>query len=449
MTLFPFRSGRPLEIAVIGTGIAGMSAAWLLNQRHQVTVYEREKRVGGHSHTVDVPSAQGATAVDTGFIVYNELNYPNLTALFRHLRVPTKPSEMSFAASLDDGDLEYAGTNLNGLLGQRRNAFRPRFWRIMADLSRFYREAPQFLTDGRREDISLDAYLRQEGYGDAFINDHLLPMGAAIWSTTAPAMRDYPAAAFIRFFDSHGLLRLGNRPQWRTVDGGSREYVQRLTEPYSARIRFGGARAVRRMVTKVAVEDNAGATDIYDHVVMAVHADEALRLLTDADSLDRRLLGAWRYTANRAVLHRDPALMPKRRSVWSSWNFISSANGAAGRRACVTYWMNRLQSLDPAEPLFVTLNPIREPAPGTVIREFNYTHPVFNGDALATQGGLWSMQGRRQTWFCGSYFGYGFHEDALQSGLEVAERLGDLRRPWSVANESGRITVLSQQPVMA
>lgn len=449
MNQFSFPAERRLKIAVIGTGIAGMSAAWLLNQRHRVTVYEREGRIGGHSNTVDAPSARGATPVDTGFIVYNERNYPNLSALFRHLGVPTKESEMSFAASLDDGGLEYSGTDLNGLLGQRRNIFSPRFWRMVTDLLRFYREAPQFLAEGRQAEISLDAYLRRKGYGDAFIDDHLLPMGAAIWSTTAPEIRAYPAAAFIRFLDSHGLLNLRNRPQWRTVDGGSREYVKRLTEPYRERIRFGGARAVRRMVAKVAVEDNAGAMEVYDHVVIAVHADEALRLLADADPLDKRLLGTWRYTSNRAVLHRDPTLMPKRRAVWSSWNFISSANGATGRNACVTYWMNRLQSLDAAEPLFVTLNPVREPAPETIIREFAYTHPFFDRAALAAQGELWSLQGRRKTWFCGSYFGYGFHEDALQSGLAVAEQLGGLRRPWKVANESGRIMVQPRQPVAA
>ncbi len=432
---------RPLNVAVIGTGIAGMSAAWLLNQKHRVTVYEKNGRIGGHSNTVDVSSPHGATPVDTGFIVYNERNYPNLTALFKYLDVPTKDSEMSFAASLDDGGLEYAGTDLNGLLGQRGNIVRPRFWRMVADLLRFYREAPRLLDDPSQEDINLGDYLRNEKYSDCFINDHLLPMGAAIWSTTALEMKAYPAAAFIRFCDSHGLLTLTDRPQWRTVDGGSREYVNRLTDPYRHRIRFNGVRGLRRTANEVLVEDHRGVVESYDHVVVAAHADEAFQMLSDADPQERKLLGGWRYTNNRAVLHRDPSLMPKRRRVWSSWNFIGGRPEDDGRKLFVTYWMNRLQSLDPGDPLFVTLNPVREPVPGTVVRDIEYAHPHFDSAAMASQRNLWSLQGHRRTWYCGSYFGYGFHEDALQSGLAVAEQLGGQKRPWNVAGENNRIHI--------
>jgi predicted NAD/FAD-binding protein len=279
-------------------------------------------------------------------------------------------------------------------------------------------------------------------------------MGAAIWSTTAAEMKAYPAAAFIRFFKSHGLLTLTDRPQWRTVDGGSREYVTRLTAPYRDRIRHGGVRRIHRQPNGVLVEDNQGNLDFFDQVVIAAHADEALAMLADADPQEECLLGTWRYTANRAVLHRDPSLMPKRRRVWSSWNFIGdrrdgSGRDGDGRPLCVTYWMNRLQSLDPRDPLFVTLNPVREPAAGAVIREFDYSHPFYDRAALATQRDLWSLQGRRRTWFCGSYFGYGFHEDALQSGLAVAEQLGGVRRPWTVAGESDRITVHTDRLVAA
>ena len=436
----------PLRIAVVGTGIAGMSAAWLLNQAHQITVYEKSDRIGGHSNTVDAPAPRGGTtgggsAVDTGFIVYNERNYPNLTALFAHLGVATQDSEMSFAASLEDGGLEYAGTDLNGLLGQRRNLLRPRFWRMMTDLLRFYREAPRLLEEPAAESLSLGSYLDREGYAESFAEDHLLPMGAAIWSTTAAEMRDYPAAAFVRFFQSHGLISLTDRPQWRTVAGGSREYVKRLTAGYRERIRHVGVRGIRREPKHVLIEDQNGRIEGYDHVVIAAHADEACGLLVDADPAESRLLGPWRYTANRAVLHRDPSLMPKRRRVWSSWNFIGDRASPGDQRLCVTYWMNRLQSLDPSEPLFVTLNPIREPAPGTVIQAFDYSHPYFDRAALASQAQLWTLQGHRRTWYCGSYFGFGFHEDALQSGLAVAEQLGGLRRPWRVAEESGRIPI--------
>jgi len=432
---------RRLNIAVIGTGIAGMSAAWLLNRGHRITVYERSGRIGGHSNTVDALTERSITPVDTGFIVYNELNYPNLTALFDHLGVRTKESDMSFAASLDGGAMEYSGTDLNGLLGQRINLVRPRFWRMVADLLRFYREAPSLLNEPGCEELSLADYLRRGNYSDSFANDHLLPMGAAVWSTTAREMRDYPAAAFIRFFQHHGLLQLKDRPQWRTVDGGSRHYVKRLVESYRNQIRFGGARSVRRMGSKVIVVDHQGNSEIYDHVVIATHADEAYRLLADPDPLERRLLGGWRYTNNRAVLHSDNSLMPRRRRVWSSWNFIGEQRESGGN-LCVTYWMNRLQSLGPTDPLFVTLNPVHEPAPGTILREFDYTHPYFDRAALAAQKELWSLQGRRGTWYCGSYFGYGFHEDALQSGLAVAEQLGGLRRPWRVEGESGRINLL-------
>ncbi len=431
-----------LDIAVIGTGIAGMAAAWLLSKRHRLTVYENQPRLGGHSNTVDAPAGDGAIAVDTGFIVYNAPSYPNLVALLDHLGVPTKDSVMSFAVSLDDGALEYSGTDLNGLLGQRLNALRPRFWRMVADLLRFYREAPSVLSELEAERLSLGDYLARERYSEAFVNDHLLPMGAAIWSTTAPEMKAYPAASFIRFFVSHGLLLLRGRPTWRTVEGGSREYIRRLTAPYSDRIRIGvGARAVRRSGAGVLVEDSGGTVARYDHAIIAAHADEALDMLADADGMERDTLGCFRYTENRAVLHSDAALMPRRRRTWSSWNYIGSRAPDGDARLSVTYWMNSLQSLDSRYPLFVTLNPVREPRADKVIREMVYHHPYYDGRALAAQRDLWRLQGRRRTWFCGSYFGYGFHEDALQSGLAVAEALGGVRRPWRVADESGRIRI--------
>lgn len=433
----------PLDIAVVGTGIAGMSAAWLLAQRHTVTVYEREARPGGHSNTVEVSTGRGPVAVDTGFIVYNERNYPNLTALLAHLDVSTAESDMSFAASLRGGAMEYAGTDLNGLLGQRVNILRPRFWRIMRDLFRFYRDAPALLSEEGGEGLSLSAYLDREGYGAAFIEDHLLPMGAAIWSTTAEAMRAYPAIAFVRFFVSHGLLNLRDRPQWRTVVGGSREYVRRLTAPYVDRIEYASVRRIARYRDGVTVMDQNGRLRRFDHVVVAAHADQAFSMLGDADPMEQSLLGAWRYTPNRAVLHRDPSLMPKRRRVWSSWNFIDGTE----EKLCVTYWMNKLQPLDTEEQIFVTLNPMREPAAGTTIREFIYEHPYFDAAALASQRQLWALQGRNRTWFCGSYFGAGFHEDALQSGLAVAEQLGGVSRPWKVADENGRIGLAPGQPL--
>ena len=310
---------------------------------------------------------------------------------------------------------------------------------MLRDLLRFYREAPNLLTDRNNGDLSLGDYLRRGRYGAAFIEMHLLPMGAAIWSTTARQMEDYPVRSFVRFFVNHGLVNLKNRPAWRTVDGGSRQYVKRLTASYCDKIRFGGARAISRLPNGVVVEDRNGNVEAYDHVVVATHADEALQLLRDADAVEQQLLGAWRYTQNQAFLHSDPSLMPRRQKVWSSWNFIGGIAADLDRKLCVTYWMNRLQNLDPASPLFVTLNPVHKPRPATVMRTFEYAHPLFDGAALATQEQLWSLQGHRHTWFCGSYFGAGFHEDALQSALAVAEQLGGLARPWQVANANGRI----------
>lgn len=442
-----FASQRRLKIAVIGTGIAGMSAAWLLNQGHDVTVFETNDRPGGHSNTVDAALEDVPVPVDTGFIVYNERNYPNLTALFDHLGVETAASNMSFAASLDQGRLEYAGSDLNSLLGQRRNILRPRFWRMVRELLRFYREAPDALADDDIDSMSLDEYLAANGYSEAFVTDHLLPMGAAIWSTTAREMRAYPAGAFIRFFQSHGLLSIKDRPAWRTVRGGSRAYVEKLIAPYRNRIRYTGVRAVLREPGGVVIVDETGSRHRFDHAVIATHADEAFSLLDRPTGRERALLGCWRYTQNRAVLHTDASLMPRRRRVWSSWNFLGSRSETDGQALCVSYWMNRLQPLDTETDVFVTLNPLHEPDRDTVLGEFSYSHPFFNRAALASQKDLWSLQGQDRVWFCGSYFGYGFHEDALQSGLAVAELLGGMRRPWTVAQESGRISLTNTSPV--
>lgn len=425
-----------MDIAVVGSGVAGLSAAWLLSTRHRVTLYESASRPGGHSNTVDV----GGVAVDTGFIVYNENTYPNLTALFAHLGVHTKASEMSFAVSLDGGELEYAGTDLNGLFAQRKNLLRPRFWSMLRDLRRFYREAPA-LARTLSPDVNLGQFLDAGDYGEAFQRDHLLPMAAAIWSASAETLRDYPALHFIRFCDNHGLLRFTNRPVWRTVDGGSREYVKKLAATVQERWFGRAARSIRRDADSVVIRTGDGSERRYDHVVLACHADQALALLDHPTAAEHSLLSRFSYTLNRAVLHGDARLMPKRRAVWASWNYLADRKdaGRGDTDLHVTYWMNRLQGLADAPPLFLTLNPAAEPE--TILHEEFYHHPGFDTAAMQAQESLWSLQGRQRTWFCGGYFGAGFHEDGLQSGLAVAEQLGGVRRPWTVPNENGRITV--------
>jgi len=434
-----FESAPPKRIAIIGSGISGLSAAWLLSKRHRVTLYEKDDRLGGHTHTVDVDVGETRIPVDTGFIVYNVVNYPNLVEFLKYLDVETTSTEMSFSVSVGEGAFEYAGSDLWGLIAQKRNLLRPRFYRMVSDLRRFYSEAPTVLGEGA-EHQTLGDYLREQEYGETFVNDHLIPMGAAIWSTPANKMLDYPVKSFVKFCENHGLLRLRGRPTWRTVIGGARKYVERIREELTGPVRVAReACLVTRRPDGVIVRDNSGHIEIFDDVVIAAHADQALRLLADPDPRERALLGAFAYQQNRAVLHSDPALMPRRRGAWASWNYLTPRCEGNSDGLSVTYWMNRLQPIGSSKQIFVTLNPYREPVPGTILKEVEYSHPIFDRRSEQAQKDLWSLQGRRNTWFCGAYFGWGFHEDGLQSGLAVAEDLGGLRRPWIVDNESYRI----------
>jgi predicted NAD/FAD-binding protein len=426
---------RRQRLAVIGSGVAGLSCAWALAHRHDVVLYEADKRLGGHANTIDLVLHGRDIAVDAGFIVYNEPTYPNLTALFAELGVETAPTDMSFAVSIDRGAYEYAGKDLPGLFAQPENIFKARFWSMIGDLLRFYRRAPRDLAT--MGDISLDDYLRRGGYGQPFIRDHLYPMAAAIWSTPAADIGAYPAASFIRFCENHGLLKLVGRPIWRTVVGGSRHYVDRLEERIGE-IRLGAPVVrVARRPQGVDVQDSQGGVDVFDQVVIAAHADRALAMLEAPSAAEREILGAFGYADNTAFLHSDASLMPRRKAAWASWNYLAETGDQES--LAVTYWMNRLQPLGDAPDLFITLNPPRPPRADALHAREDYRHPQFNLAALAAQKRLWSLQGADRVWYCGAYFGAGFHEDGLQAGLAVAEQLGGQKRPWVADQESGRI----------
>jgi len=435
-----------LSVAVVGGGIAGLSAAWLLSEKHDVTLFEADPRIGGHANTAEAPGHHGPVPVDTGFIVYNEGNYPNFTALLKHLGVPSLNADMSLSVSLDDGDFEYSSYGALGVFAQKRNLFSARFWGMLRDITRFYRHAPKDLARLETPLTSLEAYLEEKGYCQAFRDDHLLPQAAAIWSTPLKEIGQYPAASLIRFFLNHGMMSIVGRGLWRTVKGGSREYVEKLTAAFRGEVRKGVRVAgVRRDANGAEVRLAGGGRERFDQVVIATHGDTALGLLEDPTPEEKRLLGCFRYSRNLVALHTDPVLMPKRRRAWCSWNHIGHRN-APGEGA-VSYWMNRLQSLKDAPDLFVTLNPNKEIAADKLIRTEIYEHPLFDAGAIAAQTEFWDIQGVRRTWFCGSYLGHGFHEDALQSGLAVAEQLGGVRRPWTVADENGRIHV--REPLLA
>jgi predicted NAD/FAD-binding protein len=424
------------RIAVIGTGISGLSAAYFLDRRHDVTVYEKEARLGGHSRTVEIVQDGRRIAVDTGFIVFNARNYPNLTALFRTLGVATRDSDMSFALTVADGWLEWGAKDLNAILAQRRNLLRPQFHKLFADVMRFNAKAQAEVA--RFPHLTVAGLIRSLNLGDWFRRHYLLPMAGAIWSCPPSRILDYPAATLVRFFANHNLLSLRGQPQWRTVEGGAKVYVEKLAQALGGRIRKGcGVAAVTRTARGARIVDTDGSVAFYDDVVFACHSDQALALLRDATPDERAALGAIRYQPNLAVLHKDARFMPKRKACWASWVYNSSGEGDAPA-VSVTYWMNSLQGIDKRVPLFVTLNPAREIGPGDVYDACRFAHPVLDVNAMRAQAALETMQGRAHTWFCGAYLGHGFHEDGLASAMRVAERLG-APAPWACAAPSRQV----------
>lgn len=412
------------SLAVIGSGISGMAAAYLLHQHYDVTLFEQHARPGGHSRTKTITYNGQEIAVDTGFIVFNHPTYPHLTAMFDHLGVATEKSDMSFGFSERGGAFEWGASGLNAVFGQRSNLLKPGFYKVIADVKRFFRDAPAAAE--ANPTLSLGALLKKLNMGDAFRHRFIIPMGAAIWSCPAQAMLDFPALTFVRFFKNHGLLSLDGQHQWYTVTGGSQRYVEKLLAPLQGRIRLNAA--VARLTPEGErwhITCTDGETTHFDQIIVAAHADEALAMLKHPTPEERRILSAFRYQPNRAYLHSDPSLMPKRRACWSSWNYLSGD----GASVCLTYWMNRLQNIDTAYPLFVTLNPLTPPAPKTVFDRHDFTHPIFDATAIAAQKEISTIQGKRGLWFCGAYQRYGFHEDGLQSAVDVAKKLG-VTPPW-------------------
>lgn len=417
-----------MKIAIIGSGISGLGAAYLLHPHHEITLYEKNDVLGGHSRTVEVRTSERVIPIDTGFIVFNDRNYPLLSGLFEHLNVPVAKSHMSFGVSINSGWLEYGTQSLTNMVAQTRNLIRPDFWRMIADILRFNKSAKHYLD--KPSSMTLGQCLDELGMGQWFREYYLLAMGGAIWSTPLVQMLDFPAHTFIRFFDNHGLLTINDQPQWYTVVGGSQEYIKRLIQSFDSRIILGcGVRSVTRHENHVEVHDTEGNSDTYDQVVFACHSDQALTMLDKPTNEEQSILGSIRYQPNEMVLHSDVSFMPTRLKSWSSWVYLSEQLQDKSASVSLSYWMNNLQPIHTDIPMIVTLNPGRDPDPALVYDRYRFEHPVFDRPAIEAQAKIPSLQGKNNTWYCGAWQRYGFHEDGLLSAVNVAEKMG-ISVPW-------------------
>ena len=423
-------AGQRKRVAIVGSGISGASAAWSLSSVHDVTLFEAGDRPGGHTCTVDVDHDGTHIPVDVGFIVFNERNYPDLCALFDHLDIARETTNMSFSMSLDSGRREWCGQDYLTVFAQKRNLVSPGFLWMLREIFRFNKQARIDRDEGLLNRLSIGDYLDMQRFSQRFRDDYLIPMAAAIWSTPRIKMLDFPARSFVQFFENHRLLET-RPPVWQTVSGGSRSYLDKLLAPLGDAVRTNApvTRIERPANGGAVVHTQCGAAAHFDAVILASHCDQTLAMLADADANEADILSAIPYKPNRVILHRDPSFMPKRPGAWAAWNYLRESGQGDDSEVCVTYWMNRLQNIDPRHPLFVTLNPTREPAAGTVFGEWSFDHPQYDTAAFAAQARLPLIQGRRDTWFAGAWTGYGFHEDGLRSGLDAAEALGAIV-PW-------------------
>lgn len=422
-------------LAIVGTGVAGMGCAHILRGSHDLTLLDGAGYVGGHTNTIDVPEEGRSVAFDTGFMVFNRVTYPRLCRLFEELSVPVMPTDMSFSVQHLPSGLEYSGSSLNHLFAQRRNLFSPRHYRMLMQIARFNREAVEAMRDARWEGVTLGEYVKVRAYGEDFLHRYLVPMSSAVWSTPPGLMLEFPAMTLIRFFHNHGFLGLHTQHPWWTVRGGSREYARRLMAPLMDRVRLGDpVVSVRRLAEKGAeVRTRSGWSGRFDRVILAAHADQSLAMLSDADADERRLLGEFRYQPNTAVVHTDPCEMPRARLAWSSWNYRLSAGPDGSMRPSTIYWMNRLQGVSDRVDYFVSINGGAGVAPERVVRRIEYEHPLFSLGAIRAQAELPRLNRRspgQAVFLCGSYFRYGFHEDAFGSAVDLCEVLtGEKRYP--------------------
>lgn len=421
------------RIAVVGSGISGLAVAWLLKDSYQVSLIEAGSYFGGHSNTVDVTLNGMTHPVDTGFLVHNDLTYPNLIELFRHLKVDVHASDMSFGVSIAEPDIEWAGTDLSTVFAQRRNLIRPAFLSMLRDILRFNKNAQRYLTEAQSNSISLEQLLDRERFGQTMRDWYLLPMAAAIWSAPVKDILGFPAAHFLTFCLNHRLLQIQERPQWKTVVGGSRCYVQKLVEQLTDVRLNAPVQRVERLADSVLLHSSRGV-ERFDAVVLACHAPTSLALLDDAVPQEREVLQAFRYQENRAVLHTDIRLLPRRKKVWSAWNYLSQGGAGQEQPVAVSYLLNQLQALPFTQPVIVTLNPHIEPLPDLMLKELTYEHPILDAAAARAQEKLPSIQGLDRVWFCGAWAGYGFHEDGLKSALRVVRDFG-VEIPWGAVYE--------------